>query len=85
MSRLSKSDDGFIGWNEPDNSNLIEYSKQPYKHPSEAAWNHVFQNNPVYGRNYFLIFPESMSRLPKNQFILNEAKAYAFQDAWIKP
>jgi len=83
---FTKTDDGWIGWKEPDNSIPIKYTPQGYKRPSDCMWEHKFTNRPVYGRNYQLVYPNSLEKQPKNQFILNPSKPYAFEnDGWVKP
>jgi len=84
-TRLSLNDGGWVGWKEQDNSQMIHYKEQGYKHPSDMKWNHQFKNNPVYGRNYFLVYPCGLDKLPRNDFKFNTPIPYAFQDAWIKP
>jgi len=82
---VTKTPDGFIGWIEPDNSKLIQYIPQGYKNAADAPWQYTIPCNPVYGRNYFLVYPDKFEHVPKNQFNLTTNIPYAFQDAWIKP
>lgn len=61
----------------------------PMKQVSQSGYNFNFQNKPVYGKNFKLIYPDNFVKLPKNQFPFNTPKPNAFSDAfsecWIKP
>jgi hypothetical protein len=61
----------------------------PPKFPSQSGYQIQFKNNPAYGKNYKLIFPDNFVNLPKHQFSFNTPQANQFSDAnpmnWIKP
>jgi hypothetical protein len=57
----------------------------PLKSPSQSGYQIQFKNNPAYGKNYSLIFPNDFEHQQKHQFSYNTPHQNAFSDAWIKP
>jgi hypothetical protein len=61
----------------------------PLKNPSQSGYQVQMKCNPVYGKNYKLIFPDNFVNLPKHQFPFNTPQPNQFSDAfpecWIKP